>query len=166
MNRFIGLIDLQKFEIYRRNGMGKKYDSFATQREKCRNNGYAYTEKIDLADGYKMPVLFCNYPFEDPSHKKGLCVAKTCTDLRKKPAPAPTQDADVPPEVLKADKEQETEALKSNCDKEDTTTLSDYNAEEGRGEETPPCDKPGTDYSGAGSMTDPGDVTELESVGG
>jgi hypothetical protein len=122
--------------------MGKKYDSFASQREKCRNNGYAYTEKIDLADGYKMPVLFCNYPFEDPSHKKGLCVAKTCTDLRKKPAPAPTQDADVPPEVLKADKEQESGIEHGSdkivlgaektptCDKEGATTLSDYNAEE------------------------------------
>jgi hypothetical protein len=80
--------------------MGKKYESFATQRESCRLNKYAYTEKIDLAGGAKLPVLFCNYPFGDPHHKKGVCKASTCTDMRA-----------VPQEVVIADLEGKDEAI-------------------------------------------------------
>ncbi len=57
-----------------------KHVSFQAQREQCRLNKYTYIEKCGSC---KAPVLMCNYPFLDPSHKKGVCRASTCTDMRK-----------------------------------------------------------------------------------
>lgn len=56
-----------------------KYVSFAAQREQCRLNKFTYTEKCDCG----IVSLMCNYPFDDPKHKKGMCRANTCTDMRK-----------------------------------------------------------------------------------
>lgn len=67
---------------------GNKYTSFANQRESCRLDKKTYVEKIN-GDS----ILFCNYPFTDPTHKKGLCLARTCTDLRQ--IPKEVVDADV-----------------------------------------------------------------------
>jgi hypothetical protein len=72
--------------------MGNKYLSFATQREDCRLDGKTYTEKIHGAK-----ILFCNFPFTDIHHKRGLCKASTCTDLRQ-----------IPEEVVRADENCET----------------------------------------------------------
>lgn len=57
-----------------------KHVGFAAQREFCRNNDHTYTEKFSGE-----AVLFCNYPFPDPYHKKGVCRANTCTDMREIP---------------------------------------------------------------------------------
>ncbi len=99
---------------------GHKYTSFAAQRESCRLNKFAYTEKIEFGGGAKLPILFCNYPFLDPSHKKGLCKASTCTDLRQ-----------IPSEVVEADT-QGTDDVKAvpTCDQVDATTLADSGAGE------------------------------------
>ena len=56
-----------------------KYVSFAAQREQCRLNKFTYTERC----GCGIVSLMCNYPFDDPKHKKGMCRASTCTDMRK-----------------------------------------------------------------------------------
>lgn len=56
-----------------------KHVSFPNQREQCRLNKYTYTEKCACG----ILTLMCNYPFEDPKHKKGICRANTCTDMRK-----------------------------------------------------------------------------------
>ncbi len=58
-----------------------KHISYGAQREQCRLNKYTYIEKIN-----GIPVLFCNYPFTNATHKKGLCKASTCTDMREIPA--------------------------------------------------------------------------------
>ncbi len=68
--------------------MGKKYTSFANQRESCRLDKKTYVEKVNGE-----AVLFCNYPFTDPTHKKGLCLARTCTDLREIPQEVVDADA-------------------------------------------------------------------------
>lgn len=57
-----------------------KHVGYAAQREFCRNNKHTYIEKFS-GD----PVLMCNYPFPDPYHKKGVCRANTCTDMREIP---------------------------------------------------------------------------------
>lgn len=57
-----------------------KHIGFNAQREQCRLNKYTYTEKVN-----SIPVLFCNYPFPQPEHKKGICRANTCTDMREIP---------------------------------------------------------------------------------
>ncbi len=68
-----------------------KHIGYGAQREQCRLNKYTYIEKINGA-----PVLFCNYPFSAPEHKKGLCKAGTCTDMRSIPADVVAADmADV-----------------------------------------------------------------------
>lgn len=56
-----------------------KHVSFPNQREQCRLNKFTYTEKCTCGT----ITLMCNYPFEDPKHKKGVCRASTCTDMRK-----------------------------------------------------------------------------------
>jgi hypothetical protein len=56
-----------------------KYVSFAAQREQCRLNKYTYTEKCAC----DIVTLMCNYPFSETTHKKGVCRANTCTDMRK-----------------------------------------------------------------------------------
>lgn len=56
-----------------------KHVSFPNQREQCRLNKFTYTEKC----GCGIVTLMCNYPFADPKHKKGVCRASTCTDMRK-----------------------------------------------------------------------------------
>ncbi len=58
-----------------------KHIGYGAQREQCRLNKYTYIEKVNGA-----PILFCNYPFPEPEHKKGLCKAGTCTDMREIPA--------------------------------------------------------------------------------
>ncbi len=63
-----------------------KHIGYNAQREQCRLNKYTYIENISsLGGSIKMPVLFCNYPFSQPEHKKGLCKASTCTDMREIP---------------------------------------------------------------------------------
>ncbi len=94
-----------------------KYVSFPQQREQCRLNKYTYIEKCGSC---KTPVLMCNYPFGDPKHKKGVCKASTCTDLRT-----------IPADIIEAD---ETEKEVPTCDELDKTTLADSgpgNTEEG-----------------------------------
>jgi hypothetical protein len=56
-----------------------KHVSFPAQREQCRLNKFTYTEKCSCG----IITLMCNYPFDDPKHKKGVCRASTCTDMRK-----------------------------------------------------------------------------------
>ncbi len=56
-----------------------KHVSFPAQREQCRLNKFTYTEKCSCG----MVTLMCNYPFPEPTHKKGICRANTCTDMRK-----------------------------------------------------------------------------------
>lgn len=56
-----------------------KHVSFPNQREQCRLNKYTYTEKCSCG----IITLMCNYPFTEPGHKKGVCRASTCTDMRK-----------------------------------------------------------------------------------
>jgi hypothetical protein len=65
-----------------------KHIGYNAQREQCRLNKYTYIEKI-----FGVPVLCCNYPFDKPTHKKGLCKASTCTDMRE-----------IPDDVVAADK--------------------------------------------------------------
>ncbi len=78
-----------------------KHIGYNAQREQCRLNKYTYTEKIGgSANQSAVPVLFCNYPFSDPSHKKGLCKASTCTDMREIPddvVAADAADMTIPP---------------------------------------------------------------------
>jgi hypothetical protein len=57
-----------------------KHIGFSGQREFCRNNDHTYTEKFGGEQ-----VLMCNYPFPDIHHKKGVCRANTCTDMREIP---------------------------------------------------------------------------------
>ncbi len=59
--------------------MAAKHVSFPNQREQCRLNKFTYTEKCTCG----IVTLMCNYPFPDPKHKKGVCRASTCTDMRK-----------------------------------------------------------------------------------
>ncbi len=68
-----------------------KHIGYSAQREQCRLNKFTYIEKINGA-----PVLFCNYPFEDISHKKGICKAGTCTDMREIPADILAADEGTP----------------------------------------------------------------------
>ncbi len=58
-----------------------KHIGYTAQREQCRLNKYTYIEKINGAG-----ILFCNYPFDTATHKKGLCKASTCTDMREIPS--------------------------------------------------------------------------------
>lgn len=67
-----------------------KHIGYNAQREQCRLNKYTYIEKIN-----GVPVLFCNYPFGDPTHKKGLCKAGTCTDMREIPGDVLAADNDI-----------------------------------------------------------------------
>jgi hypothetical protein len=60
----------------------KKHVSFPQQREQCRLNKFTYIEKVG---SLKEPLLFCNYPFPEPTHKKGICKASLCTDMREIP---------------------------------------------------------------------------------
>jgi hypothetical protein len=64
-----------------------KHFGYGAQREFCRNNKHTYIEKFS-GD----PVLMCNYPFTDPFHKKGVCRASTCTDMREIPSEITTAD--------------------------------------------------------------------------
>jgi DNA-directed RNA polymerase subunit L len=66
-----------------------KHVGYAAQREFCRNNNHTYTEKLNSLTKLIVcgeAVLMCNYPFPDPYHKKGVCRASTCTDMREIPA--------------------------------------------------------------------------------
>jgi hypothetical protein len=58
----------------------KKHVSYPQQREQCRLNKFTYEEKIGT-----QRYLMCNYPFPQPVHKKGLCKASLCTDMREIP---------------------------------------------------------------------------------
>jgi hypothetical protein len=71
--------DLFKKEVLKMAKGKSKYVSFAAQREQCRLNKFTYTEKC----GCGIVSLMCNYPFDDTKHKKGMCRASTCTDMRK-----------------------------------------------------------------------------------
>lgn len=66
-----------------------KHVGYAGQREFCRNNKHTYVEKFK-GD----PVLMCNYPFPDIHHKKGVCRANTCTDMREIPSEISDMDAE------------------------------------------------------------------------
>jgi hypothetical protein len=65
-----------------------KHVGFSGQREFCRNNEHTYTEKFSGEQ-----VLMCNYPFPDIFHKKGVCRANTCTDMREIPQEITEADA-------------------------------------------------------------------------
>jgi len=78
-----------------------KHVGYAGQREFCRNNKHTYIEKFN-GD----PVLMCNYPFSDPYHKKGVCRAATCTDMRQ--IPKEITDADDALGEVATDKAEET----------------------------------------------------------
>jgi hypothetical protein len=93
-----------------------KHVGFAGQREFCRNNKHAYTEKIN-----ETPVLMCNYPFPDPYHKKGVCRANTCTDMRE-----------IPQEITEADAETDVEKEVKYDDR-------NYAGQESQEEESIPC---------------------------
>lgn len=67
-----------------------KHIGYNAQREQCRINKYTYIEKIN-----GVPYLFCNYPFPQPEHKKGICKAGTCTDMREIPHDVVAADEDV-----------------------------------------------------------------------
>ncbi len=82
-----------------------KHISFQQQREQCRLNKFTYIEKCG---GCKTPVLMCNYPFESPVHKKGVCKASTCTDMRT-----------IPPEIVQADEKEVEKATEAGCDTND-----------------------------------------------
>ncbi len=88
-----------------------KHIGYGAQREQCRLNKYTYIEKINGT-----PVLFCNYPFTDPTHKKGLCKASTCTDMREIPADilAADEKVEVPGEAEPVD---ETKTEETHVDK-------------------------------------------------
>jgi hypothetical protein len=64
-----------------------KHVGYAAQREFCRNNKHTYIEKFD-GD----PILMCMYPFPDPYHKRGVCRANTCTDMREIPQDITVED--------------------------------------------------------------------------
>ena len=95
-----------------------KHVGYTAQREQCRLNKYTYTENVGGC-----VVLFCNYPFNDPYHKKGICRANTCTDMRE-----------IPADVVAADDRVEVPERKvPTCDELDATTMSDS------GESDMPC---------------------------
>jgi hypothetical protein len=85
-----------------------KYISFAKQREWCRLNKYTYTEKC----GCGVISLMCNYPFDVSSHKKGMCRASTCTDMRKQVA----EDVN---EILSEETPRTEESVPTVCSRED-----------------------------------------------
>lgn len=98
-----------------------KHVGFSAQREQCRLNKYTYTEKIN-----GLPVLLCNYPFPQPEHKKGVCRANTCTDMRE-----------IPDDIVDADNTESSlsgvvpmtlvveDGKVPNCDELDQKTLAD-----------------------------------------
>lgn len=87
-----------------------KHIGYSAQREQCRLNKYTYIEKINGA-----AVLFCNYPFDAPGHKKGLCKAGTCTDMREIPADVVAADVKVEvPEEVKPEDTTKTEDTTDN----------------------------------------------------
>lgn len=104
----------------------KKYVGFSAQREQCRLNKYTYTEKCSCG----MVTLMCNYPFTEPAHKKGVCRANTCTDMRT-----------LPDEIVEADRElsgspaetDEAPALTEDANKEATYEEGHKEAEESLG---------------------------------
>lgn len=98
-----------------------KYVSFAAQREQCRLNKFTYTEKCSCG----IVSLMCNYPFGTANHKKGMCRASTCTDMRK------TLAADVD-EILS--EETPMEAVKDESSQVEGTTRTDSEAQEAEGE--------------------------------
>ena len=103
----------------------KKYVSFAAQREQCRLNKYTYTETCDCGK----VTLMCNYPFPDPTHRKGCCRANTCTDMRT-----------LPDEIVEADKEQVTnEAPKPGAGVDDDGGTDAKASEEPVGKEADPA---------------------------
>ncbi len=75
-----------------------KHIGYGAQREQCRLNKYTYTEKVN-----GVFTLFCNYPFPQPEHKKGLCKANTCTDMREIPADVVAADEKVVPTCKELD---------------------------------------------------------------
>ncbi len=77
-----------------------KHVGFAGQREFCRNNKHTYMEKFDGLQ----PVLMCNYPFIDPYHKKGVCRANTCTDMREIPEEITEADSALSKDITASDK--------------------------------------------------------------
>ena len=104
-----------------------KHIGYNAQREQCRLNKYTYIEKVNGA-----PVLFCNYPFTKPEHKKGICKASTCTDMRE-----------IPADIVAADNKVEVpgEREVSTCKEVDANTLADSG--EGQTEDATkmPCPK-------------------------
>jgi hypothetical protein len=85
-----------------------KHVGYAAQREFCRNNKHTYIERF-----VGEPVTMCNYPFPSIHHKKGVCRASTCTDMRE-----------IPAEISDADLENELSKVPS-CDEVDLNTLAD-----------------------------------------
>ncbi len=110
-----------------------KHVGFAAQREFCRNNKHTYTEKFKdgVVANTLEPVLMCNYPFPDPYHKKGVCRANTCTDMREIPEEivyadekieVPQEGQNTPGEVVETVPE---ERKVPTCDELDANTLAD-----------------------------------------
>ena len=104
-----------------------KHVGYAGQREFCRNNGHTYTEKFT-----EQTVLMCNYPFPDIHHKKGVCRANTCTDMREIKA------VEVPQEIIEADKEEDS-MFDSNNDVPNCDQLDTNLAEAGVGKDDDPA---------------------------
>jgi hypothetical protein len=75
-------------EMEKKKKVRAKHIGFSGQREFCRNNDHTYTEKFGGEQ-----VLMCNYPFPDIHHRKGVCRANTCTDMREIPAEITEADA-------------------------------------------------------------------------
>ncbi len=103
-----------------------KHVGFVAQREFCRNNKHTYMEKFS-GDS----VLMCNYPFPDPYHKKGVCRANACTDMREIPEEivyadekieVPQDGENTPKEVVETVPEKRKVPT---CDELDANTLSD-----------------------------------------
>ncbi len=56
----------------------KKRIPFGVQREKCREDGTAYYEKVVTISGLAFKVLMCG----KPELRGGLCAARKCSDMR------------------------------------------------------------------------------------
>jgi hypothetical protein len=96
-----------------------KHIGYSGQREFCRNNKHTYIERF-----VGEPHLMCNYPFPDIHHKKGVCRASTCTDMRE--IPAEISDADLENELAKEISASDAEGKKvPTCDEVDQNTLAD-----------------------------------------
>lgn len=102
--------------------VSKKRIGFNMQREQCRMNNYTYIEKVS-----GLRVLFCNYPFDERTHRKGICKASTCTDMREIPEDVLTADSNIEDQTTPIFKE---EPSRESIDEDPRQDLMDFPGQE------------------------------------